>query len=161
MDEEVVQTYPVESIPDDDHLFLAVHKNHTLNGPNWSMIFKSQPPPAGVVLPYPPGLSTDWSRYMPTAESCRAGRKQAPENYGVAILDVACLRGSKKLEVTHAPISNKPPLKDSQSHTIVHGLEDKDPERISILLKCLNWDLPHQTLLEFWERNPDAHSRTA
>ena len=67
MADAVICDWPVESIPDDDRLYMRVPKSRVIDGwPDLGMFSNGNPPGGGR-----PGLSTDWSKYS-TPEETRA-----------------------------------------------------------------------------------------
>jgi hypothetical protein len=114
-----------ENIPDEDLLFMRVHK--------------SLVQPGGRVLPKAfenhgdpndpskeAGMSTDWERYS-TAEECRQRANQVgkdPNKYQVIQLNVGRVREIPDQRVEHTPIF-EPPIVD-QAHTDVFGEKDEE-----------------------------------
>lgn len=97
--------YPAEAIPDDDVLYLRVHRAHFLRGEVLSPAFRNHPPG---------GLSTNWSRYS-SPEETRSQARQAPENYGVLGMNVGAVRAIPHQVVRHTP------LPENRAHTDVLG----------------------------------------
>lgn len=102
--------YPAEAIPDQDNLYLRVHRNHFLRGEILSPAFKGHPPGA---------LSTNWCKYS-TPKEARAQGRQPPENYGVVGLRVGAVRKIPQQVVLHSP------LPENRAHTDVRGPKGTD-----------------------------------
>lgn len=94
-----------EVIPDEDALYLRVHRAHFARGEVLSPAFRNHPPG---------GLSTNWSRYS-SPEETRAQARQPPENYGVLGMKVGSVRAIPQQEVVHSP------LPDNRAHADVVG----------------------------------------
>lgn len=90
---------PVEEVPDEDKLFLALHRTFgTTMSPSH---FKPQAKPGAPI-----GLSCDWDKYR-TAEQCRDARR-IPADNGVGALVAGDVRRQCACTVSHTPeVTNK------------------------------------------------------
>jgi len=116
--------WPIERIPDEDFLFLRVHRTYI--GPDALL--------PGAFSPHGRGLSTNWSRYA-TAEWTRAdvgvhptkGTPRDPNDYGVVSLEVGPVRRIPTVVVQHNP------LPQNRAHTdIEFSLEDRVEVRVHL-----------------------------
>lgn len=101
-------TFNEEIIPNQDDLFMRVHKN--------SLIPYDKLHP-GVFRDHNGGMSTNWSRYADantTKEQARLYGRD-PNNYGVIEMNVGNIRGIENQEVIHNP---RP---ENRAHTNVVG----------------------------------------
>lgn len=107
--------WPIETIPDDNYLFLRVHKADIDDeGEPFPRAFRNQPKGS-------PGMSTDWQKYSTSAETQRRGRKP-PEEYAVVRLLTGETRAIPGQQVIHEPDTKT----NNQAHTEVFG--DKTTE---------------------------------
>jgi hypothetical protein len=109
----VTERWPVEEIPDQDRLFMRVHRQWLKNGRVAPGFFQNRPDEATGAM------STDWSRYA-TPEETRA-RAKRPELNAVIELAVGIVRAIPEQVVRHAPIQDDPNLPDNRAHTDVAG----------------------------------------
>jgi hypothetical protein len=118
----------VEEIPNEDFLFLRVHKN---------LLNFGESVPKGVFRDQGDGMSTDWDKYS-TAEQTqqRAKRSPAADN-GVLKLNVGGIRAIASLSVQHEP------LPDNRAHTEVFG--EKNPKARVLLQRLAEWVIPFST----------------
>lgn len=101
--------WPVEVIPDADHLYMRVQRNQVdPEGEPFPHAFKNQPTATD-------GMSTDWSRYRIVPEDTRNGARKPPEEYAVVQLSVADTRAIPGQTVKHEP------LDANRAHTEVFG----------------------------------------
>lgn len=115
--------YPKEHIPDEDYLYLRVHRYHQEGG-------ELNP---SAIRDHDGGMSTCWERYS-TAEEARQ-RAAHPEDNGVVRMLVRRVRGIPGVQVDHSP------LPDNRSHTDVLG-DKKDQEIRAKLLSACEWVIP-------------------
>ncbi len=104
-----VGSWPIEDIPDQDHLFMRMHR----------MWFK----PEGTIIPGAfqkrgGGTSTDWSRYSTPQQTRRRGR--TPSDNAVIGMIVGAVRAKPTQRVEHTP---KP---ENRAHTDVLGEDDEE-----------------------------------
>lgn len=112
--DEITLTWQSENIPNEDFLFMRVHKQKfTARYPIFSpMVFMNR---GG-------GMSTDWSKYSTPNETRNRGR--IPQDNAVIRMLVSDVRKIEGQTVTHTPdIQRK-----NRSHTDVFGEKDEDPE---------------------------------
>jgi hypothetical protein len=117
--------WPQEAIPDEDSLYMRVHRQWAFeNGDLKPGVFRNQPPEnqGGT------GMSTDWDRYS-TPRDTRF-RAKTPEDNLVIRLGVGAVRRVPRQAVIHSPdVQTK-----NRSHTDVVGPKQRDPEvRIKLL----------------------------
>ena len=122
--------WPKEEIPDDDYLYLRVHRNHQSHGELGFAAFRDRPPPPDQAGKS--GMSTHWSRYA-TPESAQA-RAKSPENIGVVRMPVGGVRAIPRLSVEHTPLA------EDRSHSDVLG--PKDTESRLQLKRVCEWVVP-------------------
>jgi hypothetical protein len=99
--------WPPEAIPDEDTLYLRVHRNYFLDG-------ELQP---GVFRDHGDGMSTHWSKYCTSASAARMFARHPADN-GVVSLLVGAVRATP-LIVAHTPVQDPP----DRSHADVIGLK--------------------------------------
>lgn len=117
-----VGNWPVEVVPDEDRLFMRVHKNNIRDG---------EPLP-GAFKDHGGGMSTDWEKYSTPAETRERGA-QAAANYGIISLPVGDTRNIPGLSVVHTP------LNDNRAHTDVFG--QKDTQARVMLGRICRWQI--------------------
>lgn len=117
--------WPVEEIPDNDSVFLRVHKT-------WRKKSDGSIAPSAF-KPHDGGMSTDWEKYS-TAEETRQRGKPPVTNYAVVSLEVASVRKIDGLQVKHSP------LIDNRSHSDVTG-GDVDEARV-LLRRIAKTEIP-------------------
>jgi hypothetical protein len=105
--------WPIEDIPDDDELFMRVHRK----------IIEGDHIPHGVFRdPDGRGMSTDWSKYASPHET-RGRAAQPASEYAVIALRVGDVRAKTPLRVQHSPIApnaEQPP--GNRAHADILGL---------------------------------------
>jgi hypothetical protein len=102
--DEIATTCEKEEIPDENFLYMRVHKNQLDNGEPIPGAFKNRPQSTN-------GMSTDWDEYS-TAEDCRQ-RARTPADNAVIQMNVGEVRQIPFQIVTHTPIyrpQETPPL---------------------------------------------------
>lgn len=126
--------WPVEIIPDDDHLYLRVHRS--------SINALGQPEP-GAFRNRPDklrdGMSTNWCRYA-TAEETRDQASSDLDDNAVLALPVRGIRAIPDQSVVHSPIFQHPTLPDNRAHADVMGL--KTTKARLLYLEISHWALP-------------------
>ena len=105
---DIVESWPQEPIPDEDKLFMRVHRQWTRDGN----------PIPGAFQNRGKGMSTDWARYSTPAETLNRAKK--PEENGVLKFSVGEVRAIPNQTVEHTPI------KMNRAHTDVSGIKDED-----------------------------------
>ena len=105
--------WPIEDIPDEDYLYIRVHKGWFRDGLIVPGFFRNLPDEETGAM------STDWNRYS-TPEALRA-RARKPEENAVGRFQVAIVRQMPEQTVHHSPIQNHPTLPDNRAHTDVAG----------------------------------------
>ncbi|MFO8073059.1 MAG: hypothetical protein R6V85_14405 [Polyangia bacterium] len=93
-----------EEIPDADHLYLRVHRNHARKGK----------PAPGAFRDHGGGMSTDWWKYSSPEET--KARARIPEDKRVVSLHVERVR-SVPMNVLHTPDRER----ENRAHTDVVG----------------------------------------
>ena len=116
--------WPAEAIPDEDRVYLRVHKSYVDNSGLQPGVFKDR---EGA-------MSTDWEKYSTPDQS--RGRARKPELNGLIALRVGPLRNDVHQEVVHSPDEER----DNRSHTDVRGR--KGPEERLKLLRLAVWAIP-------------------
>lgn len=121
--------WPTEPIPDNDLLYMRVHKNHIEpNGQILLIAFRNHGDSDDPSIE--PGMSTDWQKYS-TPEECRKRAKDIgkdPQKYEVIQMSVKRIRAIPSQRVEHTPIYNpnaSPPLLN-RAHTDVFGEKDEE-----------------------------------
>jgi hypothetical protein len=110
-----VSKWPVEVIPDDDELFMRVHRRwFNEAGDLDAGCFQNHPKKSG-------GMSTDWSRYSTPGETRRRAQRSEPADNVVVALSVGRIRVIPGQTVIHAPIQDEPDSADNRAHTEVFG----------------------------------------
>ena len=112
--------WPVEEIPDNDSLYMRVHKTY-LTGEGLN---------PGVFNDKEGGMSTDWNRYSTPQQA--QGRAKTPAHNGIISLNVGGVREAQ-MTVSHEPISQ------NRAHTEVIG--EKDSEARLKLLRLARWEI--------------------
>jgi len=102
--------YAPEDIPDNDDLYMRIHRNTIREGAPFAGVFKN----------HGRGMSTNWSKYA-DANATRAQGAQNAGAYGVLSIRVGDVRSIPEQVVVHTP---EP---DNRAHTDVEG-EKKDVE---------------------------------
>ena len=114
MADEITLTWQSEDIPNEDFLYMRVHKqNFTAKYPTFS---------PGVFVNRGGGMSTDWSYYS-TPDETRSRGKIPNDNAVIKMLvsDVRKIEGQTVIHTPDIPNNNR-------SHTDVFGEKDEDPE---------------------------------
>jgi hypothetical protein len=112
--------WPVEEIPDDDALYMRVHRQWIKpDGSLWPVSSKNRPDDSG-------GMSTDWDRYSTPEETRSRGRR--PADNAVIAMNVGAVRAIPEQSVVHSPIRGYPELPDNRAHTDVFGPKERDPK---------------------------------
>lgn len=124
-----MSSWPEESIPDADPLFMRVHKQ-------WRRGDGVSP---GAFKDHNSGMSTDWSKYS-TAEETRARATKPEVLYSVVQMNVGDVRKVPNQVVRHTPDV----ARNNRAHTDVIG--DKKAEEIRVKLRriavlVLPWEL--------------------
>jgi hypothetical protein len=123
-DSNGLSEFPKEHIPDEDYLYLRVHRNHQENG-------ELNP---SAIRDHGNGMSTCWEKYS-TAEEARQRATRHPNDNGVVRMLVRKVREIPGVKVDHSP------LPDNRSHTDVVG-NKKDQEIRAKLLRACEWVIP-------------------
>ena len=113
-------TFPVETIPDGDTLYMRVHKTFVKNGELRPSVFVDREG----------GISTDWKKYATPQQA--QGRTRIPSDNGVISLVAGPIR-AVPLTVVHEP------LDDNQAHTEVFG-EKSEEVRVK-LRRIFAWEI--------------------
>ncbi len=100
-----------EDIPDDDLLFMRVHRN---------LLSADGAPEAGAFRDHGSGMSTDWAKYSTPRDTL--ARANDPSANAVIAMRVADIRGIPGQIVKHTPTSK------NRAHTDVIGEKKKDAE---------------------------------
>lgn len=126
--------WPVESIPDEDRLYMRVHKQY---------VEKSGEPMPSAFQDRDGGMSTDWSRYATSDETLSRARK--PDKNGVLWMGVGEARSIPNLVVEHTPFLGNPladpPQPPNRAHTDVIGEKEEDPEVRLKLKRISTWTI--------------------
>lgn len=115
--------WPIEEIPDDDSLYMRIHKNN---------IGEDGQPNPGAFRDHEGGMSTNWSKYS-TAEDTRNQAKNPSVN-GVVKCKAGTVRSISTLHVLHTPEVN------NRAHTDVVG--EKTPQVRVELRRLFRWEIP-------------------
>lgn len=142
----IISPWKEEEIPNEDLLYMRVHKSHIEPDGNIILIaFRNHVDPSDLFKE--PGMSTDWQEYS-TAEECRQRAKdfgKDPNKYEVIQLNVGKVRGIPSQKVEHTPIyepHSTPPILN-RAHTDVLG--EKDEEARLTLLQISEQAIPFGT----------------
>lgn len=124
----ITSPWEKEEIPNEDLLYMRVHKNHI--GPDGSIYFIAFRKHGDPNDPSKErGMSTDWQKYS-TAEECRQRASlygKDPNKYEVIQFNVGKVRDIPDQRVEHTPIYepySNPPI-FNRAHTDVFGGEDE------------------------------------
>jgi hypothetical protein len=112
--------WPVEEIPDEDFVFLRVHKSFMEFG---------EDTPKGIFKDHEGGMSTDWDKYS-TAQNTQS-RAKCPSDNGVLKLNVGGVGAISGLSVVHEP------LPANRAHTEVFG--EKNVKSRLLLQRLSEW----------------------
>jgi hypothetical protein len=117
-------SWPTEEIPDDNYLWMRVHKIRVRNGEIRPSAFENKPTPTD-------GMSTDWDKYASPQDT--RDRGNVPTDNAVIRLKVGDVRQIPDQTVVHTPdyISAKP----NRSHTDVFG-EKHEEVRVKLSRIC-------------------------
>lgn len=126
--------WPQETIPNEDRLFLRVHKNLLADGQLVPGVFREQ---HGA-------MSTDWERFS-TAQESRA-RAARPAGNGIVALVAGGVRSVPNLRVLHEPDE----IHQNRAHTNIYGLTEGEPQAKTERRLRL-FDMFHE-----WELRPDG-----
>ena len=113
--------WDVENIPDEDFVFMRVHKSFIKDGELIPGVFQDR---GG-------GMSTDWEHYS-TAEQSR-NRAKSPADNAVIKLSVGGIRGIEKLTVVHEPDV----VTQNRAHSEVFG--EKTTRSRMLLNRLVEW----------------------
>lgn len=105
-------SWRIEDIPDQDALYLRVHRSWWKDGKLNLGCFSNHPKKTG-------GMSTDWSKYS-TPDDSRDRAKSPPDN-AVFSLNVGAVRAIQGQTVEHSLISGDPEIPDNRAHAEVFG----------------------------------------
>jgi len=113
--DELEPRWDKEYIPDENSLYMRVHKNDLdAEGKPVPGAFRNSPKGAA-------GMSSNWDKYA-DANSTRSGGPQLPQNYAVVTLQVSSARGVPGQTVEHSPDH----LRRNRAHTDVIGVKDAE-----------------------------------
>ena len=146
--------WSAEEIPNNDLLYMRVHRNMVEHDLPVIGVFRNRPDPAQSELP--PGMSTDWNRYSTPQQTRERARSSRPEDNGVISLNVGHVRGIYGQQVDHTPryrVLENPEDPNNRAHTDVSGRkspkETNDPqERVRLLRirvefqEISRWEIP-------------------
>jgi hypothetical protein len=118
MADEIV--WPLELIPDADHVFMRAHKGFIRNGELQPGVFRQHGND---------GMSVDWNKYSTAIDTKNRGRN--PENNAVVQLNAGAIRFQVGLDVTHAPLGA------NRAHAVVPLPAPDTPELVEARLKLL------------------------
>jgi hypothetical protein len=122
--------YIVETIPDEDILFMRVHKQNI----DFDLTPNDVKPVAFDPKPTEKdGLSTNWSRYSDAKLILKqtTDNGKDPNNYGVISLPVGNVRTIEILEVKHDPVENP----DNQAHSLINNIPPRKPNDLGVRIK--------------------------
>ena len=122
---DAVSSWPTEEIPDNDYLWMRVHKMRVPSGEIRPNAFQNRPTTKD-------GMSTDWEKYA-TPEATR-NRGNIPKDNAVISLRVGEVRKIPDQTVVHTPITS------NRAHTDVFG--DKHPETRVLLTRICKIVIP-------------------
>jgi hypothetical protein len=108
-----VSSWASEPIPDENYLWMRVHKSQLPDGDIAPGAFKNRPTTKD-------GMSTDWEKYATPQDTCNRGR--VPTDNAVIRLLVGDVRKIPDQTVVHTPDLKT----ENRAHTDVYG--DKNPE---------------------------------
>ena len=115
MADELEPLWDKEFIPDDNSVFMRVHRNDLdLEGRPVPGAFRNSPRGA-------PGMSVNWDKYS-DAKSTRREGPQTPQNYAVVRLHVGSTRRIPGQSVEHSPDY----VRRNRAHTDVIGVKDAE-----------------------------------
>jgi hypothetical protein len=128
--------WPVEEIPDDDTLYMRVHRQWMNDGSVLPGCFQNRPDEATGAM------SSDWAKYATTEETRQRARR--PEMNAVIALNAGQVRAIPEQHVVHSPVQHDPVLPDNRAHTDIAGPKEADPEirRLFVRIASLVIALP-------------------
>lgn len=121
-DEEV--TWNSEAVPDQDLLFMRIHRVWIRNGELIPGVFQNRDA----------GMSTDWNKYSTPEETLK--RANDPSMNGVIQFVVEDVRGIPQQRVVHTPNRER----NNRAHTDVFG--EKDTEARLKFKRISSWIIP-------------------
>jgi len=124
--------WPTEEIPNDDKLYLRVHRSHFVEGELIPAAFRDRPPPPNE--DGKPGMSTHWCRYA-EPEWIISNLARSPQDTGIVSMLVQDVREIPGLTVEHTPRSG------DRSHADVFGTKDVQ-SRLLLSRACKEWPIP-------------------
>ena len=122
-------TFKIEKIPDEDHLYLRVHKNNNHSATETYV-------PAEIFKPQGDSMSTEWNKYSNPLQALNNARK--PSENSIASLNIGKVRLIPLLKVIHDP------SKANQAHTSVYGIDGDRTTKMVIqrkLSKIAVWEI--------------------
>jgi hypothetical protein len=122
-----VMSWPIETIPDNDKLFMRIHEN-------W--ILQTGEPMPGAFRNQGSGMSTDWNKYSTPEEALK--RARVPSKNGIIQMQVSDVRKIPGQNIQHSP------LPDNRAHTDVLGEKDRDPEVRIKFRRIYTWAIPYK-----------------
>ena len=116
MADEVGAPWPSEDIPDQDLLYMRVHRNNIQNGALT----------AGAFRRHGDGLSTDWARYCDGPDDTRQrARSSSPGDNAVVSFVVGDIRADVRFTVAHTPVQRTlEDLAGNRAHADVRAATD-------------------------------------
>ena len=115
--------WPSEHVPDEDRLFMRVHRCYYPEGQLNTGVFRD----------HGAGMSTDWEKYSTPTET--RDRARSPNENGVISLIARQVRAIPPLVVRHTP----DPDTMNRAHTDVIG--EKSPRVRIMLSRILRWEI--------------------
>lgn len=112
--------WSVEAIPDDDELYMRVHRGDFAEGRADPGAFRDR---GGA------GISTDWAKYA-APQDTRARARQPASEYAVVALRAGTVRSETRLRVQHSPILPDPngatelDRRGNRAHADIFGLRN-------------------------------------
>jgi len=123
------KVWPTEQIPDEDLLFMRVHKNEIQGGAPIPGAFRNRGEGDQE------GMSTDWSRYS-TPETTKLRAANPAWKGGVIQMVVGDVRKIPSQTVAHAP------LPDNRAHTNVKG--QKSTQARYLFMRVWRWAIEYK-----------------
>ncbi|MEZ4837803.1 hypothetical protein [Flavobacterium sp.] len=129
-------SYPVEYIPDEDSVYLRIHKNNidnSIENPNEKILI------GAFNIKGDDGLSVNWSKYSNPFQT-----NKNPQMNGVVSINVKNIR-SVSLDAKHDPILTEEI--DNRAHSLIIGIPPKNPSKLAtrIMLRDMcNWEIEIQ-----------------
>jgi hypothetical protein len=133
--------WPIEVVPDDDTLFLRVHRD---------LVRKDRTIRTKAFEKHGGGMSTNWCRYATAFETRSHPLKGCPERYGVLAVSAAPARRVPGHDVVHSPLVGHATLPDNRAHTDVTGRDDEE-DRVML----------GRAFGDGWAIHPDASTHPA